>query len=59
MNKIWNIAIYARVSTDKKEQSESIPVQVENLKKWILNKSKEDGNAVYNLIDVYEDQGMS
>ncbi|NSB14180.1 hypothetical protein BCD95_002439 [Clostridium beijerinckii] len=32
MNKIWNIAIYARVSTDKKEQSEYIPVQVENLK---------------------------
>lgn len=59
MNKIWNIAIYARVSTDKKEQSESIPVQVENLKKWILNKSKEDRNAIYNLIDVYEDQGTS
>ncbi len=59
MNKIWNIAIYARVSTDKKEQSESIPVQVENLKKWILNKSKEDGNAIYNLIGVYEDAGIS
>ena len=59
MNKIWNIAIYARVSTDKKDQSESIPVQVENLKKWILNKSKEDGSAIYNLIDVYEDQGTS
>lgn len=59
MNKIWNIAIYARVSTDKKEQSESIPVQVENLKKWILNKSREDASAIYNLIDVYQDQGTS
>lgn len=59
MNKIWNIAIYARVSTDKKEQSESIPVQIENLKKWILNKSKEDKNAIYNLIGVYEDAGRS
>ena len=59
MNKIWDIAIYARVSTDKKEQSESIPVQVENLKKWILNKSKEDLSAIYNLIDVYQDQGTS
>ena len=59
MNKIWNIAIYARVSTDKKEQSESIPMQVENLKKWILDKSKEDVDSLYNLIDIYEDQGSS
>lgn len=59
MNKIWNIAIYARVSTDKKEQSESIPAQVENLKKWILDKSKNDKKAIYNLVDIYEDQGRS
>lgn len=59
MNKIWNIAIYARVSTDKKEQSESIPAQVENLKKWILDKSRNDKKAIYNLVDVYEDQGRS
>lgn len=59
MRKIWNVAIYARVSTDKKEQSESIPAQVGNLKKWLLEKSKGDKDAVYNLIDVYEDQGMS
>lgn len=59
MNKIWNIAIYARVSTDKKEQSESIPAQVENLKKWILDKSRSDKKAIYNLVDVYEDQGRS
>lgn len=59
MRKIWNVGIYARVSTDKKEQSESIPAQVGNLKKWLIEKSKTDTNAVYNLVDVYEDQGMS
>jgi site-specific DNA recombinase len=59
MRKVWNVAIYARVSTGKKEQNESIPAQVGNLKKWLLEKSKYDKEAVYNLIDVYEDQGMS
>lgn len=59
MRKIWNVAIYARVSTDKKEQSESIPAQVGNLKKWLIEKSKGDKEAVYNLTDIYEDQGMS
>ncbi|WP_142413284.1 recombinase family protein [Hathewaya massiliensis] len=59
MRKVWNVAIYARVSTDKKEQSESIPAQVGNLKKWLLERSRDDKEAVYNLIDVYEDQGMS
>lgn len=59
MNKIWNVAIYARVSTDKECQSESIGVQVENLKKWILEKSRSECNAVYNLVGVYEDQGQS
>ncbi|WP_102401504.1 recombinase family protein [Haloimpatiens massiliensis] len=59
MRKIWNVAIYARVSTDKKEQQESIPAQVSSLKKWLLEKSKNDKEAVYNLIDVYEDAGFS
>ncbi len=59
MNNLWNIAIYARVSTDKKEQSESIPVQIENLKKWILEKSKEDIHGIYTLVDIYKDQGKS
>lgn len=59
MSKIWNIAIYARVSSDKKEQAESIPTQIENLKKWILNKAKEDKSSLYNLIDIYEDKGLS
>jgi Site-specific recombinases, DNA invertase Pin homologs len=59
MKKVWNVAIYARVSTDKKEQRESIPAQVGNLKKWLFEKSKDDKETVYNLIDTYADQGMS
>ena len=59
MNKVWNVAIYARVSTDKKEQSESIPVQVENLKKWLIEKSKVDTDVIYNMVDIYEDNGKS
>lgn len=59
MRKIWNVAIYARVSTDKESQAESIPAQVGNLKKWLLEKSKQDRESVYNLVNVYEDQGMS
>lgn len=57
--KIWNVAIYARVSTDKKEQSESIPAQVDGLKKWLLDKSKDKSETIYNLVEVYEDQGFS
>lgn len=59
MNKTWNIAIYARVSTDKESQNESIGVQVENLKKWILDKSRSECDSVYNLVGIYEDQGQS
>lgn len=59
MRKIWNVAIYARVSTDKKEQQESIPAQVSSLKKWLSEKSNSDTGAVYNLIQVYEDAGYS
>lgn len=59
MRKIWNVAIYARVSTDKREQQESIPAQVQSLKKWLIEKSKLDGEAVYNLVETYEDAGFS
>ena len=59
MRKIWNVAIYARVSTDKDSQSESIPAQVGNLKKWLIEKSTQDKEAVYNLVNIYEDQGKS
>lgn len=57
--KIWKVAIYARVSTDKKEQSESIPAQVDGLKKWLIEKSRDDKENIYNLVEVYEDQGFS
>lgn len=59
MKKVWNAAIYARVSTDKKEQQESIPAQVASLSKWLLDKSNNDKEASYNLVEVYEDQGFS
>lgn len=59
MKKVWNVAIYARVSTDKKEQHESIPAQVQGLKKWIMDKSNEDELSQYNLVEVYEDYGFS
>lgn len=59
MKKVWNVAVYARVSTDKKEQQESISAQVASLRKWLLEKSKEDKEAIYNLVEVYEDQGFS
>ncbi|OOM77744.1 recombinase [Clostridium puniceum] len=59
MNKVWNIGIYARVSTEKSEQSESVAAQIGNLKKWIRDMAKEDKNNVYNLIDTYEDNGIS
>lgn len=56
---IWNVAIYARVSTDKCDQKESIPAQVQGLKEWILRRSKEEEDSIYNIIDVYEDFGFS
>lgn len=59
MNKVWNVGIYVRVSTDKKIQSESIPSQIENLKKWLELKGKEDKNNKYNLIEIYKDKGVS
>ncbi|MCH5135896.1 recombinase family protein [Clostridiaceae bacterium UIB06] len=59
MKKVWNVAIYARVSTDKKEQQESVPAQVQGLKKWLIDKSNSDKSAIYDLVEVYEDCGFS
>ncbi|HEY8892918.1 MAG TPA: recombinase family protein [Clostridium sp.] len=59
LRKTWNVALYARVSTDKKEQQESMPAQVQSLKKWLLEKSEADKESIYNLIEVYEDAGFS
>lgn len=59
MKKVWNAAIYARVSTDKKEQQESIPMQVQSLKNWLDQKIRTDKTYLYNLIEIYEDAGFS
>lgn len=59
MIKVWKAAIYARVSTDKDSQSESIKAQVGNLKKWLEEKSAKDKESIYNLVNIYEDQGQS
>ncbi len=59
MKKQWRVGIYARVSTDKKEQQESIPAQIDSLKLWLISKKKHDKINQYELIDIYEDQGCS
>ena len=59
LKRIWNIAVYARVSTDKKDQQESIPAQVDSLKKWILEKSEADKLSIYNIVGIYQDAGFS
>jgi DNA invertase Pin-like site-specific DNA recombinase len=59
MNKVWNIGIYARVSTEKSGQSESIATQIGNLKKWIRDAANEDKDNIYNLINIYKDNGIS
>lgn len=59
MERVWNVAIYARVSTDRKEQQESIPMQIQSLRKWIFEKSKTDKTSLYNITEVYEDAGFS
>ncbi len=59
MHKEWNVAIYARVSTDKKNQQESTPAQIESLNKWIRDKNNESIDTIYNLVEVYEDLGFS
>lgn len=59
LRKIWNVAVYARVSSDKQQQQESMPAQVQSLKKWLLEKSETDSGSAYNLVEVYEDAGFS
>lgn len=57
--KQWNVAIYVRVSSEKEEQRESIPAQIQSLKDWLQKKKQEDRDAIYTLIKVYEDVGKS
>lgn len=59
MNKVWNIGIYARVSTEKLGQSESVATQVGNLRAWIRDAAGKDKDSDYNLIEIYEDNGVS
>lgn len=59
MKKTWNVAIYARVSTDKKDQQESIPAQVQSLRQWLVEKSGNSSKEEYRLVEVYEDLGFS
>jgi DNA invertase Pin-like site-specific DNA recombinase len=59
MNKVWNIGIYARVSTEKSGQSESVVTQIGDLKNWIRGTADKDKGNIYNLIDTYEDNGIS
>jgi len=59
MKKIWMVAIYARVSTEKKQQQESIPAQVQSLKNWVADKNKSDQLSIYKVVEVYEDSGFS
>ncbi|MDP4143498.1 MAG: recombinase family protein [Bacillota bacterium] len=59
MIKVWNVAIYARVSTDRREQQESIPAQVESLKNWLKEISKNNTKEIYKLVASYEDAGFT
>lgn len=59
MIKTWNVGLYARVSTDKENQSDSIPAQIQSLQSWLKEHSSKDKNAVYNLVETYEDSGAS
>ncbi len=57
--KIWNVAIYARVSTDKRNQQESIPAQIESLKRWLVEAEGKDAHSEYKLVNVYADEAVS
>lgn len=56
---IWNIGIYARVSTEKEKQRESIPAQIQSLEEWIVKKNNQDKDSVYTLVKIYKDEGFS
>lgn len=56
--KIWNVGIYARVSSTKDEQKESISAQIQSLEEWIREKNNEKGEH-YNVIEIFQDKGIS
>lgn len=56
--KTWYVGIYARVSSTKDEQKDSIQAQIQSLKEWIrLNNEK--GIAQYKLVQIFQDHGIS
>lgn len=59
MRKIWNVGIYARVSSANESQETSVAEQVTILKKWIEDRRKLEKNTEYNIMEVYEDNGFS
>lgn len=59
MKKIWNVAVYARVSSANESQETSVAEQVTILKKWIEDKRRVEKDSQYNIIGIYEDNGFS
>lgn len=59
MKRIWNVGIYARVSSGHESQESSIPEQISILKKWLYDKEQEEIDTEYNLIEIYSDAGFS
>jgi DNA invertase Pin-like site-specific DNA recombinase len=54
--KIWDVAIYARVSSDKDTQAASIPAQIESMRYWITQQGQLEKTSIYNVVDEYVDQ---
>ena len=56
--KTWYVGIYARVSTTKDEQKDSIQTQIQSLQEWI-HKNNEKDTEKYEVIKVFQDHGIS
>ena len=56
--KTWYVGIYARVSTTKDEQKDSIQAQIQSLKEWIRT-NNEKGIEQYKLVQIFQDYGIS
>uniref|UniRef100_UPI0026047D62 recombinase family protein n=1 Tax=Clostridium sp. TaxID=1506 RepID=UPI0026047D62 len=59
MKKIWNVAIYARVSSVHESQESSVQEQILILKKWLQTQREREHDTEYNLIEEYIDNGCS
>ncbi|AOT72363.1 recombinase family protein [Geosporobacter ferrireducens] len=56
--KIWYVGIYARVSTTKDEQKDSIQTQIQSLQEWI-RKSNQGNLERYEVVKTFQDHGIS